>query len=82
MLMQSGFYIVQHTHILKKPDILKSSCYSLMIDLRRLMPRNIFSIQKNNSFCRFIYARQQIKNRGLSGSVRSDQSIKFPLLNR
>ena len=81
MIVQSGLYIIQHRQILKQTDILKGSGNTGFIDIYGFLPCNILSVQDDTSVVRLVYTGQQIEYRGFTGSVRSDQAIKLPLLN-
>ena len=81
MVVQSYFYIIDYGQILEKPDILEGSCDTCLIDVDGLFAGDILAIQGNNSLCGFIYAGQQIKYGGFSGTIGTDQSIQFTFFN-
>ena len=81
LVMQAHLHVVQHRHILEQTDILKCSCNTCFVDVNRLLTCNILAIQFDNSLIWLIHTCQKVEYRCFTGSVRSDQSVKFPFFD-
>ena len=81
MIVKSYFNIIKNSQFFEKTDVLECSCNSGLTDLNIFLSCKILSVQKNLSGIWFVYTSQKVEYSCLTGTVRSDQSVKFLFLN-
>ena len=77
MVMKSYFNIIKNSQFFEKTDVLECSCNSGLTDLNIFLSCKILSVQKNLSRIRFIYSCQKVEYGCLTGTIWSNQSVKF-----
>ena len=81
MIVKSCLYIVQHTHLMEQTDILECSGNSRFVDINGTLSGDILPVQIDNSLIRLIHTCKKIKDCSLTGTVRTDQTIKLSFLD-
>ena len=79
--LKMGAYTRKDKEEIEQTDILKCSCNTCFVDVNRLLTCNILAIQFDNSLIWLIHTCQKVEYRCFTGSVRSDQSVKFPFFD-
>ncbi len=79
--MQSGFYIVQHGHVMEETDVLEGTCDALLVDLLTAETRDVVSVEEDLTAGRLIYAGQEVKYGRLTGTIRADQTVELILFD-